>query len=118
MPRIKQLLADGKFVRMFGVGQLFSPKLIEVIAEHGALRRDLARRRARRPRYEGYRTRHDGGDAYDWIHFVRLPATDYASIMRAGSRAGGVMVSMIQGPEDAEKAVALGEVPPCAASAA
>ncbi len=36
MPRIKQLLADGKFVRMFGVGQLFSPKLIEVIAEHGA----------------------------------------------------------------------------------
>ena len=35
MPRIKQLLAEGKFVRMFGLGQLISPKLVEIVGEHG-----------------------------------------------------------------------------------
>ena len=35
MPRIKQLLAEGKLVRMFGVGQLYHPKLIEIVGEHG-----------------------------------------------------------------------------------
>src|SRR4051794_11470732 len=35
MPRIKELLAQGKVVRLFGVGQLCSPKLIEIVGEHG-----------------------------------------------------------------------------------
>jgi 2-dehydro-3-deoxyglucarate aldolase/4-hydroxy-2-oxoheptanedioate aldolase len=106
MPRIKQLLADGQFVRMFGVGQLFSPKLIEIVGEHGgfdALWLDAE---------------HAGLDmkdvelatlaarAYGMDHFVRMPATDYASIMRVlEAGAGGVMLSMVRSPEEVERAV-------------
>src|SRR5262249_25120688 len=35
MSRIKQLLAQGEIVRVFGIGQLISPKLIEIVGEHG-----------------------------------------------------------------------------------
>lgn len=35
MPRIKQQMADGQVVRLFGVDQLFSLKLIEIVSEHG-----------------------------------------------------------------------------------
>jgi 2-dehydro-3-deoxyglucarate aldolase/4-hydroxy-2-oxoheptanedioate aldolase len=44
--------------------------------------------------------------AYGMDHFVRLPATDYAAIMRVlEAGAGGVMVSMVRSPEEAEQAV-------------
>src|SRR5262249_60138574 len=44
--------------------------------------------------------------SYGLDHFVRLPATDYASIMRPlEAGAGGVMVSMVRSPADAEQAV-------------
>jgi 2-dehydro-3-deoxyglucarate aldolase/4-hydroxy-2-oxoheptanedioate aldolase len=91
---------------MFGMGQLISPKLIEIVGEHGdfdALWLDgehagigmkeveLATMAAR---------------AYGMDHFVRLPATDYASIMRPlEAGAGGVMVSMVRSPAEAEQAV-------------
>ncbi len=106
MARIKQLLAEGKFVRLFGIGQLFSPKFIEIVGEHGG--------------YDGLwlDAEHAGlsmrdieiatlaARAYGMDHFVRLPATDYASIMRPlEAGAGGVMVSMVRSPEDAERAV-------------
>src|SRR5437588_8288390 len=43
---------------------------------------------------------------YELDNFVRQPATDYASIMRSlEAGAGGVMISMVRGPEDAEQAV-------------
>jgi 2-dehydro-3-deoxyglucarate aldolase/4-hydroxy-2-oxoheptanedioate aldolase len=106
MPRIKQLLAEGQSVRLFGVGQLFSPKLVEIVGEHsdfdglwldaehaGLTMQDvaLATMAAR---------------CYGLDHFVRLPATDYAQVMRVlEAGANGVMVSMVKGPEDAEQAV-------------
>ena len=106
MARMKQLLADGRFVRMFGIGQLFNPKLIEIVAEHGgfdALWLDAE---------------HGGLDmkdielatmaarAYSLDHFVRMPANDYASIMRVlEAGAGGVMASMVRSPEEAEQVV-------------
>ena len=44
--------------------------------------------------------------AYGMDHFVRLPATDYASVMRPlEAGAGGVMVSMVRSAEEAEQAV-------------
>ena len=106
MSKIKQLLADGKVVRMFGVGQLFTPKLIEIVGEHGefdALWIDAE--------HAGLTMRDVeiatmAARAYGMDHFVRLPATDYASIMRPlEAGAGGVRVSMVRGPEDAEQAV-------------
>ncbi|GAC1336093.1 MAG: aldolase/citrate lyase family protein [Isosphaeraceae bacterium] len=106
MGRIKELLAEGKLVKLFGVGQLFSPKLIEVVGVHGG--------------FDGLwiDVEHAGlsmkdvelatlaANAHGLDHFVRLPATDYASLMRvleAGS--GGVMISMVDSPEQAEQAV-------------
>ncbi len=106
MPRIKQLLAEGKPVRMFGVGQLISPKIVEIVGEHGgfdALWLDAE--------HAGITMREIelatmAARSYGMDHFVRLPATDYASIMRPlEAGAGGVMVSMIQSAAEAERAV-------------
>ncbi len=106
MPRIKQLLAEGRVVRLFGCGQLCSPKLIEMVGAHGG--------------YDGLwlDVEHAGltmrdvelatlaADAVGLDHFVRLPATDYASIMRPlEAGAGGVMVSMVRSAEEADRAV-------------
>ncbi len=106
MARIKELLAQGKTVRMFGIGQLLHPKLIEIVGEHGGFdalwldgehaglsmqQIELAVLAAR---------------AYGLDNFVRLPATDYAAVMRpleAGS--GGVMISMARSAAEAEQAV-------------
>jgi 4-hydroxy-2-oxoheptanedioate aldolase len=106
MPRIKELLAAGKVVRLFGLGQLLAPKLVEIVGEHGGFDGlwldfehagismkdiELATMAAR---------------AYGMDHFVRLPATDYATVMRPlEAGAGGVMVSMIRSPAEAEQAV-------------
>jgi 2-dehydro-3-deoxyglucarate aldolase/4-hydroxy-2-oxoheptanedioate aldolase len=106
MPRIKQLLTEGKVVRAFGAGQLLSPKLIEIVGEHGdfdALWLD----------YEhGGLTMKDielatmAARSYGLDHFVRLPATDYASVMRPlEAGAGGVMISMVRSASEAEQAV-------------
>lgn len=106
MGLIKQRLAAGKFVRLFGVGQLFSPKLIEIVAFHGG--------------FDGLwlDNEHSGlsmrdielatlaANARGLDHFVRLPATDYAAIMRPlEAGAGGVMVSMVRSAEEADRAV-------------
>ena len=106
MPRIKQLLADGQVVRMFGVGQLLSPKLIEIVGEHGdfdALWLDAEHAGITMKEVEWATM---AARAYGMDHFVRLPATDYAAIMRPlEAGAGGVMVSMVRSPEEAEQAV-------------
>jgi 2-dehydro-3-deoxyglucarate aldolase/4-hydroxy-2-oxoheptanedioate aldolase len=106
MPRIKQLLADGQMVRLFGVGQLFSPKLIEIVGEHGGfdgLWIDIEHAGLTMKEIEWATL---AARAYGLDHFVRLPATDYASIMRPlEAGASGIMVSMVRGPEEADQAV-------------
>src|SRR5579862_2561007 len=106
MPRIKQILAEGKVVRMFGLGQLLSPKLVEIVGEHGefdALWLDAEHAGITMKEIELATM---AARAYGMDHFVRLPATDYAAIMRPlEAGAGGVMVSMVRSPEEAEQAV-------------
>jgi 2-keto-3-deoxy-L-rhamnonate aldolase RhmA len=106
MPRIKQLLAEGQVVRVFGLGQLLSPKLVEIVGEHGgfdALWLDAEHAGI------GMRDVEVATLAAKASHldsFVRLPATDYAAIMRPmEAGAGGVMVSMVKTAADAEQAV-------------
>jgi 2-dehydro-3-deoxyglucarate aldolase/4-hydroxy-2-oxoheptanedioate aldolase len=106
MARIKQLLREGKMVRAFGFGQLLAPKLVEILGEHGdfdALWLDFE---------HGGLTMKDielatmAARSYGLDHFVRLPATDYASVMRPlEAGAGGVMISMVRSAADAEQAV-------------
>lgn len=106
MRRIKELLAQGQVVRMFGLGQLLSPKLIEILGEHGefdALWLDAEHAGIGMKDIELATL---AAKAAGLDHFVRLPATDYASIMRPlEAGAGGVMVSMVRSPEEAEQAV-------------
>ena len=106
MGRIKTLLASGSEVKLFGVGQLLSPKLIEIVGGHGG--------------FDGLwlDAEHAGlgmkdielatlaANASGLDHFVRMPATDYASVMRVlEAGAGGVMVSMVRDAAEAEQAV-------------
>jgi 4-hydroxy-2-oxoheptanedioate aldolase len=106
MPKIKQLLAAGDVVRVFGLGQLQSPKLIEILGEHGgfdALWLDAEHGGLTMKDIElaTMAARYHGLD-----HFVRLPATDYASVMRPlEAGAGGVMISMVRSRAEAEQAV-------------
>ncbi len=106
MPTIKDKLSGGETVRLFGVGQLISPKLVEIVGLHGGfdgLWLDFE--------HAGF-TMKDvelatlAADAHGLDHFVRLPATDYATIMRSlEAGANGVMVSMVRSPEEVEQAV-------------
>jgi 4-hydroxy-2-oxoheptanedioate aldolase len=106
MPRIKQRLAEGSVVRMFGLGQLLSPKLIELIGEHGDFDALWLDGEHSGPSMREIELATLAAKAYGLDHFVRLPATDYAAIMRPlEAGAGGVMVSMVRSPEEAEQAV-------------
>ena len=106
MGKIKQILGEGGTVRLFGVGQLSSPKVVDAVGHVGG--------------FDGLwiDVEHAGldmkdvemvtlaADRHGLDHFVRLPATDYASIMRPlEAGAGGVMVSMVRTAEDADQAV-------------
>ena len=97
MPHIKQLLAEGQVVRVFAVGQLLSPKLIEIVGEHGefdALWLDFEHVGISMKEIELATM---ATKAYGMDHFVRLPATDYASVMRPlEAGAGGLMISMVR----------------------
>lgn len=106
MPLIKEKLARGEAVRLFGVGQIFTPKLVEIVGTHGG--------------FDGLwiDNEHCGLDmrdvelatlaakAYGLDSFVRMPATDYAVVMRTlEAGAGGVLISMVRSAAEAEQAV-------------
>jgi 4-hydroxy-2-oxoheptanedioate aldolase len=106
MPRIKQLLDEGQIVRVFALGQLLSPKLIEIVGEHGdfdALWLDAE--------HAGIGMREIelatlAAKVYGMDPFVRLPAADYASVMRPlEAGAGGLMISMVASAAEAARAV-------------
>ena len=106
MPRIKEKLAKGETVRLFGVGQLISPKLIEIVGLHGGfdgLWLDFEHAGLSMSDIELATL---AADRHGLDHFVRQPATDYAAIMRSlEAGANGVMVSMVRNAEEAEQAV-------------
>ena len=93
-------------VRVFGLGQLLSPKLIEILGEHGgfdALWLDFEHAGLTMKEIELATMAARG---YGMDHFVRLPATDYATVMRPlEAGAGGMMFSMVRSPAEAEQAV-------------
>ena len=102
--RLKELLGQGKLVRVFGLGQLCHPKLIEMIGltggydavwldqEHGGLSTEQIEHAARAARAAGLDS------------FVRLAPTDYAAVMRPmEAGAGGVMAAQVRGARQAEE---------------
>ncbi|MBI3411533.1 MAG: aldolase [Planctomycetes bacterium] len=104
--RLKALLADGKLTRVFGLGQLCSPKIIEMIGfedgwdavwldqEHAGLTIEQIEHCCRAARAVGLDS------------FVRLAPTDYATVMRPlEAGAGGIMAAQVRGVEQASDVV-------------
>jgi len=103
---LKALLAGGRLVRVFALGQFCSPKLVELVGwrggfdavwldqEHAGLTVAQIEEAARAARGVGLDS------------FVRLPATDYAAVMRPlEAGAGGVMAAMVRGAAEVEALV-------------
>jgi 2-dehydro-3-deoxyglucarate aldolase/4-hydroxy-2-oxoheptanedioate aldolase len=106
MPRIKERLAAGQLVRLFGAGQLCSPKLVEIVGIHGGFDGLWLDGEHAGLSMKEVELATLAANAHGLDHFVRMPATDYAAIMRMlEAGANGVMVSMVRSPEDAEQAV-------------
>ena len=104
--RLKSLLAQGKLVRVFCLGQLCSPKFMEIVAltggydavwldqEHCALTLPQLEDATRAARACGMDT------------FVRLAPTDYATVMRPlEAGAGGIMAAQVRSAQQTEEIV-------------
>jgi 2-dehydro-3-deoxyglucarate aldolase/4-hydroxy-2-oxoheptanedioate aldolase len=104
--RLKELLSQGKLVRVFALGQICHPKLIEIIGlqggyeavwldqEHAGLSVEQIEHACRAARLAGLDS------------FVRLAPTDYATVMRPlEAGAGGVMAAQVRGARQAEDVV-------------
>lgn len=105
--RLKALLAEDRVLRVFLLGQLCQPKIIEMVAWHGgfdAVWFDQEHVGLTTPQIEDA-ARAARGCGLDC--FVRLPATDYAAVMRPlEAGAGGVMASMVRSVRQVEDLVA------------
>ena len=104
--RLKELLADGKLVRVFRLGHLCDPKMVEIIGlnagydavwldqEHCALTLEQIQQAARAARGAGLDS------------FVRLAPTDYATVMRPlEAGAGGIMAAQVRSARQTEQIV-------------
>lgn len=104
--RLKELLAQDKLVRVFALGQLCHPKIVEMIGffgafdavwldqEHGGLTMEQIENGARAARATGLDS------------FVRLAATDYATVMRPlEAGAGGVMAAQVRNARQTEDVI-------------
>jgi 2-dehydro-3-deoxyglucarate aldolase/4-hydroxy-2-oxoheptanedioate aldolase len=104
--RLRELITQGKLVRVFGAGQLCHPKLIEIVGlqggfdavwfdqEHAGLSVDQIEQAARAARLTGIDS------------FVRLAPTDYATVMRPlEAGAGGVMAAQVRSAAQAADVV-------------
>jgi 4-hydroxy-2-oxoheptanedioate aldolase len=103
---LKTALRSDRLLRVFALGQLCHPKLVELVAYHGgfdAVWLDQEHVGLTLPQIEdATRAARAAGIAT----FVRLPATDYATVMRAlEAGAGGVMASMVRSLGEVEKLV-------------
>lgn len=104
--QLKQALRENRVVRVFGIGQIFHPKLVEMVGqfggydavwfdqEHCGLTIGQIEEGTRAARAVGIDT------------FVRLNATDYATVMRPlEAGAGGIMASMVRSAKQAEQII-------------
>jgi 4-hydroxy-2-oxoheptanedioate aldolase len=106
MARIKELLAKGQVVRVFGLGQLCHPKLVEMIAFTGGWDAVWFDQEHTGITVEQIELAALAARAHGLDNFVRVAPTDYATVMRpleAGS--GGVMAAMVRSAAQAAQVV-------------
>lgn len=95
--RIKELLSQDKLVKVFGVGQLCHPKIVEIIGQHGGFDavwfdQEHAGLTVGQIELASLAARACGLDS-----FIRLAPTDYASLMQTlEAGAGGVMAAQVR----------------------
>ncbi len=100
--RLKELLGQGKLVKVFGLGQLCHPKVVEIIGMHGGydavwLDQEHAGISVAQIEHACLAARAAGLDS-----FVRLAPTDYATVMRPlEAGAGGIMAAQVRGAAQA-----------------
>ncbi len=104
--QLRSGLRSDRVLRVFALGQMCHPKLVELVAFHGgfdAIWLDQEHVGLTIPQIEDA-TRAARASGIDT--FVRLPATDYATVMRVlEAGAGGVMGSMIRSLREVENLV-------------
>jgi 2-dehydro-3-deoxyglucarate aldolase/4-hydroxy-2-oxoheptanedioate aldolase len=104
--RLKELLGLGRVVRAFCVGQLCHPKLVEILGQHGGfdavwLDQEHAGLSINQIEQACLAARAVGLDS-----FVRLTATDYATVMRPlEAGAGGIMAAQVRSARQAADVV-------------
>jgi 4-hydroxy-2-oxoheptanedioate aldolase len=104
--RLQELLSQDKVARVFALGQLCDPKIIEILGmeggydgiwldnEHAGLSIAQIENATRAARGVGLET------------FVRLAATDYATVMRQmEAGAGGIMAAQVRSAREVENIV-------------
>ena len=104
--RLKEALAQGKLTRVFCVGQLCQPKIVEIIGHHGGydaiwLDQEHAGLSIAQIEQACLAARSVGLDT-----FVRLAPTDYATVMRPlEAGAGGIMAAQVRSVQQAEDVI-------------
>lgn len=104
--RLKELLAQNQLTRVFGLGQVCHPKVVEIIGltggfdavwldqEHAGLSMEQIEQAALAARASGIDS------------FVRLAPTDYATVMRPlEAGAGGIMAAQVRSARQAEEVI-------------
>lgn len=110
---IKERLAQGKLVRVLGVGTLASPKFIEICALHGGyhgvwIDQEHAGLTQSQIEVLTLACRATGLDS-----FVRLAPTDYATVMRPmESGASGIMAAQVHSVDDVRRVIEWAKYPP------
>ncbi len=104
--RLKQLLAEGKLTRVFCLGQLCSPKLVEIIGLHGGFDAVWLDQEHTGLTIEQIEEAARAARGCGLDSFVRLAPTDYATVMRPlEAGAGGVMAAQVRNANQAEAVV-------------
>jgi 4-hydroxy-2-oxoheptanedioate aldolase len=104
--RLKEKLANGGLVRVFGTGQLCHPKFIEILGIHGGfdavwLDQEHGGLSLQQIEQACLAARAVGIDS-----FVRLAPTDYSTVMRPlEAGAGGIMAAQVRSADQAEEIV-------------
>ena len=103
---LKEVLGQGRTARVFGLGQLCYPKLVEMVGLHGGydavwFDQEHAGLTVEQIEHATRAARASGLDS-----FVRLAATDYATVMRPlEAGAGGIMAAQVRSARQVEEIV-------------
>jgi 2-dehydro-3-deoxyglucarate aldolase/4-hydroxy-2-oxoheptanedioate aldolase len=104
--RLKEKLARNELVRVFALGQLCHPKLVEIVGLHGGFDAVWLDHEHAGLTLEQIENAARAARAVGLDSFVRLAPTDYATVMRPlEAGAGGVMAAQVRSARQTEQVV-------------